>query len=98
MEASKKCPTCGHWSKWNQKPQDLCQHCQNPIDPQALARIQLQKDRMEEEKKQFTVDFIQINPEDSPFTKFYKRIGLAFQLAFVGIVSFIIWFLTLLAG
>ncbi|WP_205503675.1 hypothetical protein [Rufibacter psychrotolerans] len=98
MTASRKCPHCGHWSAWNQSPTDLCEHCHHPLDPIALERQQAQEDRREEEKKRFTVDLIQINQEDSAFTKFYKSIGLGFQLAFVGIVSFFLWLIALLAG
>ncbi|WP_207435468.1 hypothetical protein [Sabulibacter ruber] len=98
MKASKKCPHCGQWSTWNQEPTDLCQHCLNLLDPVAVERQQAQEDRREEEKKRFTVDLIQIKADDSAFTKIWKSIGLGFQLAFVGIVSFILWLIALLAG
>ncbi|WP_066839685.1 hypothetical protein [Rufibacter ruber] len=98
MNASKKCPHCGQWSAWNQSPHDRCEHCQGILDPDALARQQAQEERKQEEKERFTVDFIQINPDDPWFTRFFKRIGLGFQLAFVGVVSFLLWLIAVLAG
>ncbi|WP_181305629.1 hypothetical protein [Rufibacter sp. XAAS-G3-1] len=98
MKASKKCPHCGHWSTWNQDTSDRCKHCQGLLDPAAFERQQAQEERKEEEKKRFTVNLIQIHPTDSAFAKFWKSIGLGFQLAFVGIVSFILWLIALLAG
>ncbi|GGK64705.1 hypothetical protein ACD591_01540 [Rufibacter glacialis] len=98
MKASKKCPHCGHWSAWNRQITDLCENCGQFLDPTALERQQAQEERIEEEKKRFTIDLIQINPDDSAFTKLWKGIGLGFQLAFVGIMSFLLWLIALLAG
>ncbi|WP_192821770.1 hypothetical protein [Rufibacter sp. LB8] len=98
MNGTKKCPTCGQWSSWNQNPEDRCQHCQAPLDPAAVARKQDREDHAEQQKKQFTVDFIQLDPADPWHKQLYKRIGLGFQVAFVGIVSFILWLIALLAG
>ncbi|RNI31298.1 hypothetical protein [Rufibacter latericius] len=98
MKHSKKCPHCGHWSAWSQGVSDRCEHCQGILDPSALKRQTAQEERKEEEGKRFTVDFIQIHASDSAFTKFLKSIGLRFQLAFVGIVSFFLWLIALLAG
>ncbi|RNI29694.1 hypothetical protein EFA69_09050 [Rufibacter immobilis] len=98
MKASKKCPHCGQWSAWTHNPSDRCDHCQGLLDPAAFERQQAQAERKEEEEKRFSVDLIQINPDDSALVKFFKSIGLGFQLAFVGIVSFILWLIALLAG
>ncbi|MBC3539943.1 hypothetical protein ACFSC6_04880 [Rufibacter sediminis] len=98
MKASKKCPHCHQWSPWNQDVTDRCVHCQSLLDPAAFERQQAQEERKQEEKERFSVDFIQIDPSDSAFTKFWKSIGLGFQMAFVGIVSFILWLIALLAG
>ncbi|MFB9863838.1 hypothetical protein [Rufibacter immobilis] len=98
MKESKKCPHCGQWSVWNHSPADRCEHCQALLDPAAFERQQAQAERKEEEEKRFSVDLIQINPDDSALVKFFKSIGLGFQLAFVGIVSFILWLIALLAG
>lgn len=98
MKASKKCPHCGQWSTWSKDVSDRCEHCQQLLDPAAFDRQVAQQERKEEEKERFTVDLIQIKDEDPAFLKFIKRIGLGFQLAFVGIISFILWLIALLAG
>ncbi|WP_157578962.1 hypothetical protein [Pontibacter roseus] len=63
-----------------------------------MERQKARQQREQEEEKRFSIEFIQINPDDSWFTKFYKRIGLGFQIAFASIVSLIIWLIALLAG
>ncbi|GAB2547922.1 hypothetical protein [Rufibacter soli] len=98
MKASKKCPHCAQWSVWQRNPTDTCEHCHQLLDPTAVERLKAQAQRKSEESTRFTVDFIQINPQDSAFTKFYKGIGLSFQIAFVAIMSFILWLIALLAG
>jgi hypothetical protein len=64
------------------------------LDPVAVAS----QERRQEEKQRSSIDFIQINPDDHWFTRFYKRIGLGFQIAFVSIISFFLWLIALLAG
>ncbi|ALI98260.1 hypothetical protein [Rufibacter tibetensis] len=98
MKGTKKCPHCGHWSPWNQEITDRCQNCHRLLDPAAYERQAAQEERKEEESKRFTLDFIRINPDDPYFLKFFKSIGLGFQLAFAGIVSFILWLIAVLAG
>lgn len=97
MNASKKCPNCGQWSHWNQNPTDRCEHCQSILDPVAVASQQARAKR-QLEKGRFEIDFIEINPHDPWYTQFIKRIGLGFQIAFVSVVSFILWLIALLAG
>ncbi|WP_139307946.1 hypothetical protein [Pontibacter flavimaris] len=98
MSASKKCPRCGQWSSWTQNPSDRCEHCQSILDPVAVASQQARQERKQEEEQRFNVRFIQISPDDSWFTKFYKRIGLGFQIAFASLVSLFLWLIALLAG
>ncbi|NEM97730.1 hypothetical protein [Pontibacter burrus] len=98
MNASRKCPNCGQWSRWTQNPADRCEHCQSILDPVALARQQAREERSKEDSGRFSMEFIQINPDDHWIIKFFKRIGLGFQVAFVSIISFILWLIALLAG
>ena len=98
MNASKKCAQCRQWSSWNQNPTDRCEHCQSLLDPVTIARQQVQQNRQQEAKQRFSIDFIQINPDEPWFTRFYKGIGLGFQIAFIATISFLLWFITLLAA
>ncbi|OKL40474.1 hypothetical protein A3841_19420 [Pontibacter flavimaris] len=63
-----------------------------------MASQQARQERKQEEEQRFNVRFIQISPDDSWFTKFYKRIGLGFQIAFASLVSLFLWLIALLAG
>src|SRR5687768_1192425 len=98
MNASKKCPHCAQWSRWSQNPADRCEHCQGILDPAKVASQQVEEERKQAEDNRFTINFIEINPDDTWFTKSYKRIGLGFQIAFVSIVSLFLWLIALLAG
>jgi len=98
MKSTRKCPHCGQWSTWNQDPADRCDHCGNVLDPDALARQHASDERKEEESQRFSVDFIKIDPDDPFFLRFFKKIGLGFQVLFVAIVTFIIWLIAFLAS
>jgi hypothetical protein len=63
-----------------------------------VARQQARQEREQKEGQRFSIEFIQINPDEPWFTRFYKRIGLGFQIAFASIISLILWLIALLAG
>ena len=96
FQSAKKCSVCGQWSDWNMQASDTCEHCGAILDDAFLRT--LQNETEPKKKNQIEIDFIQIYPTDSFLVKIGKRIILALQISFVAIVSFIIWFLTLLAG
>jgi len=98
MNASKKCPNCQQWSKWAQNPDDRCEHCNSILDPVTIARQQAREERTKKEKERFAIEFIEIDPNDAWYLRFFKRIGLGFQIAFVSLISLFLWFITLLAG
>jgi hypothetical protein len=97
FKSSKKCLHCGCWSEWKQNLTDTCEHCGALLDDEQLLRIAA-REAERNEKKRFDLDIIQINPTDSGFVVFYKRIIQVLQYSFIAIVSFILWVLTLVAG
>ncbi|KAA5540364.1 hypothetical protein [Adhaeribacter rhizoryzae] len=97
FKSSKKCPHCGEWSEWNQHPTDTCQFCGALLDDRTLLR-EAAREAESKNKKQLEIDIIEVYPTDSFFVKIGKRIIQAIQISFIAIVSFIIWFLTMLAG
>ena len=98
MSSSRKCPNCGQWSLWNQSPEDLCEHCGKILDPQGLKARQMQEEEDFRQKQNINIALIEIFPYDSTFTRFWKRIVQGFQITLMGIISFIIWLVTVLAG
>ncbi|KAA9340080.1 hypothetical protein [Adhaeribacter soli] len=98
LTSSRKCPSCGQWSGWHQRPDDKCEHCQAILDPQGLKAQQESEAEALRQKGKINLSLIEIFPSDPPFTKFYKRIIQGFQLTFFAILSFIIWLVTILAG
>ena len=96
--SARKCPSCGQWSGWRQSPDDRCEHCQEILDPQGLKARQEREIEEFRQKDKINLSLIEIYPSDSGFTRFYKRIIQGFQITFFAILSFIIWFITLLAG
>ncbi|MGV3586565.1 MAG: hypothetical protein ACO1OF_06170 [Adhaeribacter sp.] len=97
FKSSKKCPHCGEWSEWDQQPTDTCQFCGALLDDRTLLR-EAAREAESRNKKQLEIDIIEVYPTDSFFVKIGKRIIQAIQISFIAIVSFIIWFLTMLAG
>ena len=97
-KSTRKCPSCGQWSDWNQNPDDLCQHCGAVLDPQGVRARQLQEEEAFRQQKNINIALIEIYPYDSAFTRFWKRIVQGFQLTLMAIISFIIWVVTVLAG
>lgn len=96
-ESSKKCAACGQWSSWNMSPTDRCQHCEELLADQSILSAASRKEG-NEEKKKFEVGLIEIYPSDAWPVVLVKRLVQVVQISFVAIVSFIIWFLTMLAG
>jgi hypothetical protein len=97
FQSSKKCPHCGEWSDWNQQLSDTCQHCGALLSDQAFLSAAA-REAEQQEKKGFEIGLIPIHPSDSWPVVVLKRLVQAIQISFVAIVSFIIWFLTMLAG
>jgi hypothetical protein len=97
FQSSKKCPQCGEWSDWNGEITDSCQHCGAGLSDKsslsAAARAAEQQ-----EKKGFELGLIPIHATDSWPVVLVKRLVQAIQISFVAILSFLIWFLTMLAG
>ena len=96
FQSAKKCSVCGQWSNWNMQATDTCEHCGAILDDAFLRT--LTKETELKKKKQIEIDIIQVYPTDSLPVKIGKRIIQTLQISFIAIVSFIIWFLTLLAG
>jgi hypothetical protein len=97
FQSSKKCPECGEWSDWNEAITDTCQHCGGLLSGEAFLRAAA-REAEQQEKQRFEIGLIPIHPADAWPLVLAKRLVQAIQLSFVVIVSFIIWFLTLLAG
>lgn len=98
MEKSvKKCPACGQWSKWNQNFEDRCEHCGKLLAPVEL-KDQEEIQEMAEKNEKFSISLVQIHPDDNFLVAGIKRVIQAFQLVFMGIVSFLVWLATAVAG
>ena len=80
------------------KPADLCEHCGSILDEKAFIRQVKEEEEEQAEKNRFNLTLIPIYPEDSRLVVFFKRIVQGFQLAFMAILSFILWLIALLAG
>jgi hypothetical protein len=96
LTASKKCPHCGFWSRWQQRADDRCERCGLYLDAPRMRSEQEREALANEPLPSFMR--IEIKPDDSPTMRFFKRIIQGGQLAFGALVSFVVWFLTLLAG
>lgn len=94
--ASKKCPHCQQWSRWQHGPADRCEHCGELLDPRAQQSA-LEREELEQQKMP-PMFLIEIKPDDNAAVRFFKTIVRGGQLVFAAILSFIIWVVTLAAG
>ncbi|WP_157547532.1 hypothetical protein [Hymenobacter sp. DG25A] len=96
LSASKKCPHCGHWSEWQQRPDDRCARCGQLLDP-----VRNRSEQAREQQAQEPISgimLIEINPEDGALLRFFKYIIRGGQLAFAALLAFMLWLVTALAG
>ena len=96
LTASKKCPHCGFWSRWQQQADDRCERCGLLLDAQRLRSEKLREEQAKEPLPTFLQ--IEMKPDDSPTMRFFKHIIRGGQLAFAALVSFVLWIVTILAG
>ena len=96
LTATKKCPHCGQWTTWHQRPTDRCQHCGQELEPYRAASDEKRQQLADEPLS--PVLLIEIKPDDHPVVKFFKYIIRGGQLAFAAIASFFVWLVTVAAG
>jgi predicted amidophosphoribosyltransferase len=94
--ATKKCPHCGQWTSWQQRPTDRCEHCGQELEPYRAASEQASQERADQAMPKIML--IEINPEDGAMLRFFKRVIQGGQLAFAGLVAFLVWVVTLVVG
>ncbi|HYK76345.1 MAG TPA: hypothetical protein VEV16_05165 [Daejeonella sp.] len=98
-----KCPECKQWTTWNGNIQDRCLFCNELIEKEAFKK-QAAKETLQAISANKRPDII-IHPDDSFLVRLSKRIQLACrgfvyyaQIAFVSVISFILWIIALLAA
>ncbi|GAA4352471.1 hypothetical protein GCM10023185_12190 [Hymenobacter saemangeumensis] len=95
-DATKKCPHCGQWTRWQQQPTDRCEHCGQVLEPYRAASDE--ERRKLEEKQDYNPILIEIQPDDSAVVRFFKHIIRGGQMAFAALVAFVVWLVTVIAG
>ncbi|WPP51120.1 hypothetical protein [Catalinimonas niigatensis] len=95
MKGSKKCPNCNQWSEWNQDKTDRCEYCGALLAPEVVEREENREKRKKEQEDEWIFN---IQPDDSPFKVFLKKIGKVGYVIFMAIVSFIVWLIAFLPG
>lgn len=96
--STRKCPTCGKWSEWNQQPDDTCNHCGQLLDPQGFANHQRAEETKEKNENRFRIDLIEIDPSEPFYLRGPKHLVRAIQISFVAVVSFLIWLIVAIAS
>ena len=96
--SARKCPNCGKWSEWNQKPTDTCVHCGQLLNPEGYERQEKKQKIKEEEKNRLKINLITIDPNEPFYLKGPKYLVRAIQVSFVAVVSFLIWLIVAIAS
>lgn len=99
MNAEKKCPHCGEWTKWNRLETDTCEHCHRIILEKEVAERKKKeleiKTKEEEEKNKWPFT---IKENDSLLLKGLKITGKTLHTIYIAIMSAIVWILFWLAS
>jgi predicted nucleic acid-binding Zn-ribbon protein len=100
MNAIHRCGNCGKFSKTDGSIEATCEHCGTYLEP---AEVET-KNKYEEEKRQaelkheHPVFWVNVKPEDGAIRKGFVRSIQAAQLAYMGIVSLLLWIVAAVAG
>ncbi|MFN5317914.1 MAG: hypothetical protein ACK5CY_03640 [Bacteroidia bacterium] len=85
MSSEFKCKNCGSWNPL-QDEAAVCLACNTPY------KVFTEADRASIERRNTTGDIkIPIHPNDAPPIKVLKHIFNAIQIAFLAVLSFILW-------
>jgi hypothetical protein len=98
MNPIKKCKHCGEWSEWNGKPEDICMHCHELLDPEASSASQIKHQIETKVKSVEEKSFYRIRPMDSLLMIAVRRIAWAGYMVYVGVVAFFIWLVAFISG
>ncbi len=85
MSSEKKCPHCGQWTSWNQRPEDTCTHCGGVLDPRT---VQQKEDRIARERKQVEDSFFTEKPDDNLPMKAVRKVAFVAHAIYAAIVWF----------
>lgn len=92
----RKCLNCGHWNT----DEAFCSKCGAAISPN-----QVKKARSDERAKRIKVDKSKLDEfaskwknTDNPFLKLAYKVAYFFWMLYIGIISFILWFIALGPG
>lgn len=96
LSATKRCPHCGQWSAHQLRPDDRCEHCHELLDPFGPERAAQAEKAWKWELPPTML--IPIPATDPAWLRGLKYVVRGGQLLFAATVSFIVWFLTMLAG
>jgi hypothetical protein len=98
MKDQKKCHSCGQWSVWTHHNSDLCIHCGQLLDKEALMMETKKNESDAIQVKKIENSFLTIKASDNLPTVFIKRIANIANAIFIAIMAFLVWFTTAIAG
>jgi hypothetical protein len=92
----RKCWNCGHWNT----NEAFCVSCGSPIAPNQVRKV-----RKEKREKNFKVDKSKLDEfaekwknTNNVFLKLLYKVAYLFWMLYIGIISFILWFIALGPG
>lgn len=77
-------------STWDVLEDDACEHCGSRLTPQSSVEQDL---TLEKESS-----ILDIKPDDSLLIVILKKTGWLFQMIFIAILSFFVWFISIISG
>lgn len=91
--SQKKCPHCGEWTVWQVGADDVCTHC-----GQLLSTHLREKEARAKRILATPTGIFPINETDGLFLKVGKRTLNYAHVAFMAVVGFVMWFITVVVS
>jgi len=85
MASEKKCPHCGQWTPWDQRPEDRCAHCSGVLDERTVNENAAIATKAEEDKAN---SFFTVKPTDGVPMKTVRKMAFVAHAIYAAIVWF----------
>lgn len=83
---------CEHCKEWTSATKHFCTHCGKILDEK------WKKDEETRLNQSFTWMLVHIDPNDPPITRFFKHILRGAQIVYMAFLSFMFWFISVVAS
>jgi hypothetical protein len=100
LNAIHRCPSCKKFSHSDGSAEAACEHCGAYLDPiEVSSRRKYEEEKRKAElKHEHPVFWVNVKPGDNVLKSSFVRMIQGAQIAYMAIISFILWIVAVIAG